>query len=246
MSVETLTAAIATIRAMIGDTGDHRESMVRDERLEGVDGANKRFTVLYYPIAMTTDVTPVPRFELRLDGALLTYSSSTTPPAGQYNVDPDTGIVTMGTAPTNGDPIQVLSATYRFVWYKDDAYHEWIVNAAITMGFGPSMSLATPALKASAALVAIPDGLLDALHKMVGHLFNKRRATEYAIRFASSSGGQSVQVDVVTGNFRKLADELWDEAIQMRDDYYKRRGGAAAPAAGISRFRPIPTYTPRR
>lgn len=246
MSVATLAGTITTIRALVGDTGAHRESMIRDERLEGVDGTNKRFTVLYYPIVT---VATVPQFELRKTAGatvtVLTYVSG-TPTGSEFTVDPDTGIVTVGTAPAANDPIEVLTATYKFFWYTDEAYNEFIVQASIALGFTPNMALTTAALRAAAALVAVPDGMLDALHKMAGHLFNKRRATEYATRFASSSGGQNVNVDVVTTNFRKLADELWDEAIQARDDFYKRRGGREAPAGAVGNYRPIPTYTPRR
>jgi hypothetical protein len=232
-----LADAVSSCRALVGDAGTGREALIRDEQLAGVDGVNKRFQVLYFPV-----VTPASAFQLRKNGTLLAQPAD-------YSIDVTTGIVDMVTAPTTtGGPqggFDVLAATYSFLWYADNEYHEFLIQSAGSLGFAP-IATGTVSSRAADAVLKVPDALFDAFRKMVGHLFNKRRAIEYAYRFASSSGGQSVTVDVVTSNFKKLADELFEEAMKLRDDFYTRRGGAAAPRFGTGNYGPIPTYTPRR
>jgi hypothetical protein len=243
MSALPLAAFITQCRQEVGDTGVNRESMVRDERLEGVDGTNKRFSVLYFPIAPGPTVGTYD-FQLRKTVAGVTTLLTIVT---DYSLDAVNGVVATVAAPAAGDPIDVLLATYHFLWYPDTDYYGFVIGAASIVGVNPTQTLGTDALRAADCMTKLGDPFLDSMRKFVGHLFNKRRAVEYATRFASSAGGQSVNTDAVTANFKKLADEFFQEGIQLRDDVYKRRGARESASFAIGAYRGThPGWTPRR
>lgn len=245
MSLISLDQFVLDIRQDVGDTGKSRETYSRDERLDGVDGATKRFTLLYYPVAAAASPGTFD-FELRKTHAGVTTLLTITT---DYTIDGVNGIVTTVTAPAGGagvDPIDELKATYHFTWYDDDQYYDFIDDSCMIVGTVPDQTMA-PQARAADALLKLPDGLMDSVKKLCAHAFYKRRASEYATRFSSSANGQTVNVDVVTTNFRKLAEETWKEGIQLRDDYYKRRGAREAPSFGLSAAKGLNVpYTPRR
>jgi hypothetical protein len=222
----SLAELVTAARRTVNDTGSGRNALIRDEQLGGIDGIKKRFGLLYYPIVTST-------IELRLNGVLLATPAN-------YSVDETTGIVTMVTAPSDGPPMDVLEATYRFLWFADEDFHEFIAEAAVSAGFPQAGATAT----ARATLVAenYPDGMLDALLAFVGYHFNVRRADEHAHRFSSSAGGQSVNTDVVTKNFRELSKQFWDMGVTMRDDFFRRRGAREAPSVAVGGY--VPTISP--
>lgn len=233
MSQLSISELVLAARRTVHDTGAGRNALIRDEQLSGIDGANKRFSIRYFPI-----VDPVsPTFELRKNGTLLTRGAG----AGEYQLDAVNGIVTMGTAPIKGPPMDVLTATYFFTWFDDTAFYEFLADAATTVGFPPTGT--TAATRAQSVATNFPDTMLDALLQFVGFHFNVRRADENAHRFPASGAGQSVNTDVVTNNFRKLAQEFYERGIAMRDDFYKRRGSREAPSAAIGSFQPTPSVT---
>lgn len=242
MSLITLAQFVLDIRQDVGDTGKSRENYSRDERLDGVDGTTKRFTLLYYPVAPGASPGSYD-FELRKTHLNVTTLLTIVT---DYTLDGANGIVTTIAAPAAGDPIDELKATYHYTWYDDDQYYDFIDDSCMIVGVIPDQTLA-PSARAADSLVKLPDGLMDAVKKFCAHAFYKRRASEYATRFNSSANGQNVSVDVVTSNFRKLAEETWKEGTQLRDDYYKRRGAREAPAGmlGAARGLNVP-YTPRR
>lgn len=236
MSQQTLAQVVANVRVVVGDTGSGRAAMSRLEEPAGkINGTNKTFEVLYFPIVTAS-------FELRKNGVILA-----TP--ADYTVDLTTGILTMVVAPAS-NPRDILEATYRFIWFPDDPdYYQFIASAATMVdvtGLG-----ANPAAVAADAVTKLPDVLMDAFRNFVGYYYNTRRADENAHRYAAAAGGQSVNVDVVTKNFRELAKSFYDNGVAMRTDYYKRRGAREAPSAAVSVFVPIgspsgPTGSPRR
>jgi len=226
-----------SVRRTVGDTGTSREATVRDERLDGVDGTTKRFTALFYPIK---------DMELRKTvGGVTTVLAN---PA-DYSFVADTGIITTVAAPQAGDPVDTLLATYHFYWYADADFYDFILDAFGMIGLNPTNQTNNSAsARAANVLLQCPDGLLRAVEMFSAHAFNKRRAIEYANRFGSSSGGQSVNVDVVTKNFRDLGDEFYTEGVAQRDAYYTRFGATKAPASASPRGMAglgIP-YTPKR
>jgi len=239
MSALTVAQVVASCRALVGDTGTSRDQFVRDERPQGdKDGVNQRFKTLYYPIP---DLTRVKLFQ---NGTAVVQAAAYPPATGEFFLDASTGQLTMGTPPA-GTPQDLLEISYPYTWYTDNDYHEFIAQSGRYVGaVGVG---ATPALVAASAVSKTLDDLMDSLMLFVGYTFNKRRADDYAYRFSSSAGGQSSQVQTVAGEFRALAQEMWDEAVKMRDDYYKRRGAREAPAFGISNYTGAgKDFTPRR
>jgi len=236
MSQLTLAQVVATSRVVVGDTGTGRAAMSRLEEPAGkVNGANKTFQVLFFPL------TSAANFELRKNGVVLANPAA-------YTVDVNTGIITLVVAPITS-PRDILEATYTFVWYPDNDYYEFIASAGTmidVVGVG-----ATPILVAQDVVTKMQDVLYDAFKQFIGYYYNARRADENAHRYAAAAGGQSVNVDVVTKNFRDLAKNFYDNGVKMREDYYMRRGARNAPAAAQSVFVPIispsgPLGSPRR
>ena len=235
MSQLSLANLILAARRTVNDTGTGRSSLVTDEQMGGINGSSKRFSTLYNPIVAGT-------FEVRLNGAV-----KATP--GDYSVDLVTGLLTMVVAPVVGPPMDILEVTYRFQWFADAEYEEFLSDSATNAGFPPTGT--TMNARATSVAANYPDDRLDALLAYVGYRFNMRRADEFAHRFASSSAGTSVNVDVVTKNFRDMATKFLEDADSMRDNFYKRRGAREAPAAGVASFQPPtgvtgPQGTPRR
>jgi hypothetical protein len=236
MSALTLAQVVATSRVVVGDTGTGRAAMSRLEEPGGkVNGTNKTFQVLFFPLVSALG------FELRKNGVVLANPAA-------YTVDVNTGIITMVTAPVTS-PRDILEATYTFVWFPDNDYYEFIASAATmvdVVGLG-----ANPAIIAADVITKLPDTLYDAFKQFIGYYYNTRRADENAHRYAAAAGGQSVNVDVVTKNFRELAKSFYENGVAMREDFYKRRGAREAPAAAQSTFTPIispsgPLGSPRR
>lgn len=230
MSAQTLDQVVASCRAIVGDTGTGRNSLNRLEQPSGkINGTNKRFQVTYFPIVASS-------FSLLKNGAPLADPAD-------YTVDLDTGIITLVVALVPGTPptgsMDIVEATYSFIWFNDNEYYEFIAAAGTSLdvdGLG-----ATPQAIATDVVFKIGDNVLDALKQLVGYHFNNRRADEYAHRFSSSAGGQSVNVDVVTTNFRNLAKQFYENGIKSRDDVYTRRGKRSAPAAAQVTMLPIPS-----
>lgn len=236
MSALTLAQVVATSRVVVGDTGTGRAALSRLEQVAGkINGTNKTFQVLYFPLVSTAS------FELRKNGVVLANPAA-------YTVDLNTGIITMVTAPVNS-PMDILEATYSFIWFPDNDYYEFIASAGTmidVVGLG-----ANPAAVAQDVVTKMQDVLYDAFKQFIGYYYNTRRADENAHRYAAAAGGQSVNVDVVTKNFRDLAKAFYENGVAMREDYYKRRGAREAPAAAISVTVPImspsgPFGSPRR
>jgi hypothetical protein len=245
VSLISLSQFVLDIRQDVGDTGKSRETYSRDERLDGVDGTTKRFTLLYYPVMPGASPGS---YDFQLRKTHLNVTTLLTI-VTDYTLDAANGIVTTVNAPAGGpsvDPIDELKATYHFQWYDDDQYYDFVDDSCMIVGVTPDQTLAPPA-RAADSLVKLPDGLMDAVKKFCAHAFYKRRAAEYATRFNSSTSGQSVSVDVVTTNFRKLAEETFKEGMTLMYEFYKRRGAREAPAGvlGAARGLNVP-YTPRR
>jgi hypothetical protein len=235
MSAQPLAAVVKTCREIVGDQGTTRGQLIRTEKPEGkIDGTNKRFRLQFFPV----QVVPPATFTLLKNGAPLA-----TP--GDYTLTAAQGIVDLVVAPVAGPPADILDAAYSWIWFNDEQYHEWIYSSAQHCGIYPPTT-GDPAARAAAAVLAVPDGLMDALRLWVACAYNYRRADEHAHETNSSAGGQSVSTSSKTGQFEKLAKDFCDRAVRMRDDYAKRRGAREAPASANSGFNPILRYTPPR
>jgi hypothetical protein len=229
MATITLAQYIITIRALVSDLGTGRASTMRGEIPSGImDGSNKRLQIQRYPVVDTS-------FVLRKNQVVIADPAD-------YGIDLDTGIITLVVA---GDfNTERFDCDYRFLWYADSDYHEFIHAAGGHVGI--TGDGADAAARAQSVLTHSTDCLLDAIRQFAGYHFNIRRAQEFADKYNASAGGVSVNVDVVTKNFRELAKAFFDRGIQMRDDCYKDHGKRDQPAANIRNFSGVGRYQPRR
>jgi len=229
MATISLAHYITTIRALVADLGTSRSATVRGETPSGImDAVNKRLRVQFYPIVTATFV--------------LYKNQVVIADPADYTVDLSTGTIIMVVAPNfNTDR---LEADYRFYWFPDSDYYEFIYAAGGHVGL--TGSGVTPTERAQSTIAQSTDCLLDAIRQFAAYHFNIRRAEEYADKFTASAGGVSVNVDVVTKNFRDLAKAFFDRGIQMRDDCYKDHGKRDQPAADIRNFSGVGRYQPRR
>ena len=212
-----MTAAniILAVRQDVKDAA--KSNIVRGEVPSGdVDAVNKRFYLAYQPIVTASA-------KVYQNGTLLTLTTN-------YTIDEETGIITFVAIPAVGTKIEV---DYYYNWFNDASYTSFLDNASQSLGF------------ASATITSIPEGLIPATLKFVAHYYYKARAAFYANRFNSSTAGQTVNVDVITKNFKDLATECWEEAIELRNDYYKKFGQQNQPASAVT-APSISNYTPQR
>ena len=231
MSAQPLVDVVKAIREMVGDTGQNREQTVRTEVPAGaLDGANKVFTLQYYPVTATG-------FQLYKNGVLLVGGGV------DYTLTMATGLIVMVVAPVFSDS---LVASYSFTWFEDERYYEFIWHGAQRIGVTGDTSGATAEDRATSTLLRMNDGLMDALRLFAACEYCYRRATEAGHKTASSAGGQSISPQSITSQFEKLGKSFCDRATKARDEFYERKGAREAPATGTSKFDPILRWQPRR
>ena len=146
-----------------------------------------------------------------------------------FTLDLQNGIVTFDVAPVSG--VSPFEADYNFLWFTDADYQNFLNNSAIYLG--------------SPDAISVIAGLQPAMYQFGMHHYWIRRASHYAHKYASTGGMASHSVDVVTKNFKDLAESAWEKGIQFRDDYYKRLGQREAPASTSEAYA-IDPFTPIR
>lgn len=230
MSAQLLADVVTAIREMVGDTGINREQTIRTETPDGkMDGTNNIFTLQFYPIEAAT-------FKLYKNGALLVGGGT------DYTLTAGTGTVVMTVAPAYSDR---LVSSYQFKWFEDTRYHEFIWHAGQRVGV-TATTTGNPSDRAAAMVLALDDGLMDAVRLFSACEYCLRRATEAAHKVASSGGGQTVSPQSITSQFEKLGKGFCDRAVAARDEFFEGKGRREKPASGISKFDPILRYQPRR
>ncbi|HXI01822.1 MAG TPA: hypothetical protein VNI57_01470 [Candidatus Saccharimonadales bacterium] len=244
MATPDLDVAVAAIRAEVEDTGAGASAFAVDADLRGGrDNTNVRFTLPFFPAVAAG-------FELRrLDGSGVTLLTKVTsnPAANEYTLDPDTGIVTLGSAPS-GLTVK-HQATYYYLWFADSEYWKWIIDACRWCGFPPTAAYSAGSEDdgATSGLAIIPDGMLPAMYKYAQHLHWNRRAAAWASRFSSSTGGVSTGgVDDVGNKFRELARDALKAAESMRSDPYEGFDRRQIPTAARAGFQGFGRFQPRR
>lgn len=156
----------------------------------------------------------------------VTYGSNFRVQTG-FTMDLVNGIVTFSSPPAIGD----ISIDYNHQWFTDADYTEFLTEG------GRNLSVTDPS--------TIAVGIAPALLQFGLHYFFNRRATQYAHRYASTGGQAGQSVQSVTDAFRKLAKAAWDQAMGLRDDYYKNQGKNLKPASATIRYG-FDSFTPRR
>jgi hypothetical protein len=146
-----------------------------------------------------------------------------------FTVDATNGLLTFATAPTGSENPWYVD--YYWQWMTDTDMSAFLDQASYDIGYSPTST--------------IPDGLTNAFTMFAAAHFYERMAAKYASRFNSSGGGQGQSVDVVTQNYKKLADNAISQAEKMKTAYYTRHGQREAPATATNAPTIMP-YTPIR
>ena len=143
--------------------------------------------------------------------------------------DDTNGLITFTAAPVGTESPWYVD--YNWLWFSDTEYGTFLDSASEDIGFNPT--------------AIIPPGLNNALNAFAAYHMYEALAAKYASKFNSTGGGQGVQVDVVTGNFLKLANAAKDKGLNFLNLYYQRSGRRNAPAAALAHPR-IDPWTPPR
>jgi hypothetical protein len=186
------------------------------ENLKGkIDGLNTNFYIEFNKIIVGS--------------VYISYDTTFRAGTG-FTVDVDNGIITFAVAPNPTDT-KSLVADYNFQWFTDNEITTFLYDAVKVM------SLTDP--------TTIPSGLIPSLKQLSLHFFYQAKATQYAIRYASSGGGVGHNVDTVTKNFRDLAKSAYENGIKLLELYYQRAGQRNAPTSTTVVHR-IDPLTPMR
>ena len=218
-------AQILTLRQLVND--DPTSKQARAEVPQNTrDNSRTVFQVLHYPIVVNgwanTDL------DATKTSVYLTTNTTVRTQTG-FTVDPINGLLTFNTAPVGTESPWYVD--YYWQWLTDTQHSAFLDLASYDTGFSPTTTITT--------------GLTNAWYHYAKHHFFKTMAAKYAWRFNSSGGGQGQSVDVVTKNYKILADEAWQEAENMKTAFYTRHGARNAPALANSAMS-IDPWTPAR
>lgn len=126
------------------------------------------------------------------------------------------GEFTLAVAPTDG---QTLRSTYYIQWFNDDELTEFLTSACETLGFGSDFTQIAEDFRPSAKYYAAGNGY-------------QKLAMYYAMNASEIYQLEDSPVDkqfAPADRFQKLAGQMFDYAIKLRDDVYTRKGQALAP-----------------
>ena len=128
-------------------------------------------------------------------------------------------------------PVSSIQADYYF-----NVFSESEIISFITAGFQNC---------GSQTIEALDDGLVSAVKKFALHYGYIALSRKYAEGFSWSFGQETVNKDTLSAKYLALAGSAWNEAVVMRDDFYKRFGARNALAWGVGTM-PLKNYDVRR
>lgn len=235
MSQIALPDLLRLIRTEADDASD--QNLTVDGTVGGKQtGTQTRFKLANVPVVPTG-------FELRKNGALLTLVVPAPGPA-EYNLDATRGIVTLGAAAVATD---LLQATYYWMHFADDTYWRFLTDAMRWTGLMWTPTVDDDEQTAEDGLVALAEGLIPAVQTYSRYLYWKRRASDWAQKFSSSTGGVSTNgVDDVSNKFNQLAKDALTEAEARRLDPYQGFGRREIPTSVQAPINGMGRYSPRR
>jgi len=170
-------------------------------------------------------------------GPWVTYGSnkrSLSTGAFPFTLDAVNSIITFSSAPDSGST-QPLFVDYYYQWFSDTDYTSWIDQATLEL---------TETAGSFVGPVGLGGDLTPALIQLVVERFWIARASLYATKYATSSGGASEQVQTVTANYLKLAQQARAKANSLRKVAYVDPGQIMQPASATITTQPT-TYTPK-
>lgn len=126
------------------------------------------------------------------------------------------GEFSLAVAPTDG---QSLRATYYIQWFNDPELTQFLTSACEALGFGTDFTTIAEDFRPAAKYYAAGNGY----QKLA--MFYSMNASEVYQLEDSPVDKQFTPAD----RFQKLSTQMFDYAIQLRNDVYTRKGQALAP-----------------
>lgn len=176
-----------------------------------INGANKNFKTFEYRRITNLKTEASAFLGVFVNNTKVTLSSD----------DPSTGDFVLTAAPADG--YDVL-CSYYYQWFLDSELDTFLQNGADWLGLGTTLQ--------------VPPGLHAAVMKYAAHdAFQKLslRFSESLSAVYRTEDAPDQSLESMVGTYKKLADNLYDEAVKLRDDYYKRQGRALQPLWGFVR-----------
>jgi hypothetical protein len=143
-----------------------------------------------------------------------------------YTIDEIKGEITLAVA-----PISSIITDYYFFVFTDEEILSWIQSGVENCGQNN--------------ISVLPDVLTNAIKLFAFHYGCKAWARKWAEGFIWKFGQEEVDKDKISKKYQEMAKDSWDQAIQMRDDYYIRYGQRNAPSQAYGTI-PFTGYTPIR
>ena len=211
------TNAIETLRSFLGD-GPTDKSFWRQKMLGEANGTNKEFKIFNTRVVVVVSpATPV----FHVNGAVAPGTVS----------DPIQSIVTLTTAPNNGDTVE---ATGYFQYLLNSDMEEFLKRASEQIIEGENYSNIQEGLRAAAQHLAA-----SCAFNNLATRFMENRSSQYQLSERGDKGKDQVT------SFIDLAKWHQKEGLAKRDEFYKRLGRRAEPAFGVAATN-APLYTPKR
>ena len=163
-------------------------------------------------------VTNVSQLVLTVDGAVISGAG--------YTLDAPKGRITLSAAPTAS-----ITLDYYFQAFTDADITVWINHGVQECG--------------ATTIGSLPDPMSAAIEKFAISMGCQAWSRKYAEGFAWTVGPETVDKKAISQNYRSLAEDNFNQGIQVRDDYYKRFGQRNAPSGGVLTW-PQREYTPPR
>jgi hypothetical protein len=213
------TKAVEELRQMIADTSQTKR-VTRKQMANGTaDGNNTLFYTWDKRVFEDS-------FQLFVDNELQDERS--------YELtNPISGEVTFDEAPDKDSEIR---ASYYFQWWIDDEIKNFLNKGAeLTGEVDPNISATHP----DQAYLSIQPGLKNAALKFAGHLamdalVSRFVANKHSAEFLlEQDGNVEIGYSELIKNLQSQANTWFKQAVQLRDDFYKRQGRRNAPAFGI-------------
>jgi len=211
------TNAIDTLRRFLGD-GPTDKSFWRQKMLGEANGTNKEFKIFNTRVVVVVSpATPV----FHVNGTVATGAVT----------DAIQSIVTLTTAPINGDTVE---ATGYFQYWLDGDMEEFLKRASEQIIEGENYENIQEGLRAAAQHLAA-----SCAYNNLASRFTENRSSQYQLSERGEKGK-----DMVAG-FIDLAKWHQKEGLAKRDEFYKRLGRRAEPAFGTA-LTHAPSYQPKR
>jgi len=162
-------------------------------------------------------------------GSVFLTTGATVRTQAGFTVAVATGFVTFAAAPSGNENPWFVD--YYFQWATDAEYTTFLDQALENVGAGAGNA---------------PDAkMLPAVMQFALSAALNARAIQYARKYSASGGIAGQQVDVVTQNFRNLAKDAWQRAVDLLEAATKRQGRRNVPASAVFNYN-IDPGSPRR